>query len=841
MFSNLRGVLDFNEAPLQSECYEAPSQDPVSGFLAALAAHDLVPGVIIPDGKLHRFDVDKRGDKVGWYVLYNDAIPAGAFGNWKTGLNEDWCSVDKSTLTPTQRATLDEQIKKAQAERDRLIAEGREDAAKLANKILNDSAPAANHQYLMTKGVEPHGVRVDSVGRLVVPMRNEAGALRSLQFIGVDGTKKFLPGGEITGNFYEIKGDDAVYICEGYATGATIQQATGATVIMAFNTGNLKPVAEVTRRRYPARDIVIAADNDQWSKLADGTENPGLTYTRKAAEAIGAEVACPQFANLEGKPTDFNDLSTREGFNVVKNQLLSKRAGSSLNVNIEDEWQTPTDIINLIPPAPTFPVDALPGCVRNYVEDNVHRMQIPVDMIAVPFQAILAGLIGSGVCIRPKKHDTWSERACLYSMVIAPKGSMKSVALKVATASLNTIQRQYAKEDQERISEWEKLDAEIKMREKAYNKKCNEILKKDPSAELPAPPELFDNRPPRPIERRILVADATIEKLAELMPSSKGLTLFRDELSGWATNMNRYTNGNDRQFYLECYSGGSYHVDRMTRRPLYVPDLHLNIVGGIQPEVARLIFGGAGPDDGLFERFALITYPDAVKDWQLVDRKPNYEVDRQFKEVCKRLAEAQWYKIIPFPGEIGAAWNWENGEKPFVRFSEDAQTLFNSWITRHMKYLESLSDDDPLKGMYGKQRGVLVRVALVLHLVKCAALENEDYGQVSYDTLVSAMQIVDEFLPAMWKRIFAAFGRDDTDVGAKKIATWIINEKPQYIKVREIRLKNWKNLKDNKQIEAALELLIAHNWIGEPVKLNKNGRGRPSFVYPVNPKVHNRK
>ena len=125
----------------------------------------------------------------------------------------------------------------------------------------------------------------------MVPMRDPEGTLHSLQFIGADGRKTFLTGGRKRGCYHAIgKPDRVLCVCEGYATGATIYKTTGHATAVAFDAGNIEPVAKGLRRKFPALMMVICADND-----TETEGNPGLTSAMKAARAVGAALALPQF------------------------------------------------------------------------------------------------------------------------------------------------------------------------------------------------------------------------------------------------------------------------------------------------------------------------------------------------------------------------------------------------------------------------------------------------------------------------------------------------------------------------------------------------------------------
>ena len=144
----------------------------------------------------------------------------------------------------------------------------------------------------MKKQVMAHGVRF-SRGSIVVPVRDATGELAGLQFIDGDGGKKFLTGTAKKGCWHSvgaISPDAPLCICEGYATGASIHKAMGWPVAIAFDAGNLTPVAKALRAKYPAQKIIVCADND-----IKTLGNPGVNRAREAAGAVGGLVAVPAF------------------------------------------------------------------------------------------------------------------------------------------------------------------------------------------------------------------------------------------------------------------------------------------------------------------------------------------------------------------------------------------------------------------------------------------------------------------------------------------------------------------------------------------------------------------
>lgn len=267
------------------------SLDParLENFRAAMRAAGLAfDGQLIANGKLQRFKSAGDHERNSWYVLFpasRNAPTAGAFGCWKRGFKETWCEKRRESLTDTEWRTIREGWKLADDERQRTEAERHAKARKIANWILSRSRPARTlHRYLTRKGVKVFGDVREYRGALVLPLRDLDGELQSLQFIGTDGSKKFLTGGKIAGCFFTLadKQESPLVICEGYATGASIHEATGYDIACAMNCGNLLAVSKAIREKFPAREIIVCAD----SGLAYRRGKSACTATRSSAGSI---------------------------------------------------------------------------------------------------------------------------------------------------------------------------------------------------------------------------------------------------------------------------------------------------------------------------------------------------------------------------------------------------------------------------------------------------------------------------------------------------------------------------------------------------------------------------
>lgn len=289
-------------------------------MINAMREAGLDPGSITVDGKLHRFDVtgDKPLSKNGWYVLYDGEIQAGRFGSWKTGENISWCSKKKTEFSPEQKAAYKTKMEAARRAREAELEQVHTDCRKASTELWAKCTTATEHPYLTKKQVKAYGLRM--LGNLLmVPVKALDGTLHGIQFICLDGTKKFNTGTDKKAHFHLLGKpvENTMVICEGYATGASIHEATGHAVLVAFDAGNLKAVAEFVHRERPALNLVIAADNDQWT---DG--NPGVAKGQDAAYSVKCPCRIPQFKDVASKPTDFNDLANLEGMEAVKRAVF---------------------------------------------------------------------------------------------------------------------------------------------------------------------------------------------------------------------------------------------------------------------------------------------------------------------------------------------------------------------------------------------------------------------------------------------------------------------------------------------------------------------------------------
>lgn len=347
--------------------------DPRQEFSEALQSAKMdVPNPVM-DGTWQRVKIegDKGLEKSGAYRGFLDGWPAGTIQNHREGIDIAWkASGVPNKLEPVDLARAMAESKERHAQRDQEEAEKHARTAKALDALLLVAPDSEQHPYFVKKGVsvsvyvvpgdasnlpddsslriakniteakalraaEPDAI-VLTAGDALIPIYGIEGELKSAQTISKSGFKSFVKGGDLAGGMditvYPASGKGAqspIVVTEGYATGKTCGEATGAMIVCAFSAGNLEHVARALREKHPDRAILIAGDNDHATareldaRTGENKPNRGLIAAMAAAAAVGGYAAVPDFNDPKSKGSDWNDLLKEEGPEALEKQLTA--------------------------------------------------------------------------------------------------------------------------------------------------------------------------------------------------------------------------------------------------------------------------------------------------------------------------------------------------------------------------------------------------------------------------------------------------------------------------------------------------------------------------------------
>jgi phage/plasmid primase-like uncharacterized protein len=312
---------DFNTARAQMTERALPLRfrDAASQFRAACDEFGLSPeSVSDTGGRIVRCPTqsDKPGRKSGWYIFFDDGLPAGEFGDWRTSECRTWCAKPEPSMSAAELERLRYQREQARIAREADRIQRAVDAAQSAREKWDKAEDATAHPYLEKKGVRSFGLKLLG-GKLLIPLFDADGAIHGLQKIDSTGEKRFTFGCEKKGKFFVLPGQGKTAVCEGYATAASVHMATGWTTLVAFDAGNLVSVASAWRETHPDDPLVICGDADDAG--------------RKGAQACGLPMLFPP-----GEGMDWNDVHTRDGLEALMRMLTQE--SRAFKVRIED-WR----------------------------------------------------------------------------------------------------------------------------------------------------------------------------------------------------------------------------------------------------------------------------------------------------------------------------------------------------------------------------------------------------------------------------------------------------------------------------------------------------------------------
>ncbi len=263
-------------------------------FNEFIRSHGYEPKSDVIAGKWIRF-----GRKAAVSAKLYDDEGGGYLHDWRTGEKFYWFA-NQGAMSSDHYAKRRQELEGLKQAHDAKQRISYTNASRQAIDLFGTAVNASeSHPYLIKKKVKPYGIKALD-GNLLIPVYSVMGDFQSIQFIDGNGEKKFLKGGQIQGGCHfigEICEGRPIYICEGYATAASVYEDAQCLTIVAFNAGNLIKVATELRKQLPKAQIVIAGDAD----------SVGREYAEKASQAVNGSTLIPDFGENPQGFTDWND------------------------------------------------------------------------------------------------------------------------------------------------------------------------------------------------------------------------------------------------------------------------------------------------------------------------------------------------------------------------------------------------------------------------------------------------------------------------------------------------------------------------------------------------------
>jgi Protein of unknown function (DUF3987) len=461
---------------------------------------------------------------------------------------------------------------------------------------------------------------------------------------------------------------------------------------------------------------------------------------------------------------------------------------------------------------PDFPLDCLSAPVREWVERAARGAGVTSAHVAVPALGIASSLIGVARCVKASR--SWTQPPTCWIAIVGASGTGK-------TPGIDTIKRGLAQVNRDNRSKI--ADLQRKHEEKAglakatrtkWNKEVEEAIAAN-RAPPPMPPEAMELG--KFVAPQLYVSNATVERLGELLQARPpGMLQLMDELAALFMNMSRYSGGQDNEFWLEAWGGGSYNVQRVGRPPLYIDHLLVGVVGGIQPD--KLARSFEHDQDGMYARF-LFAWPPEAPYRPLTDEAD--EVDPDVVNIITRLD-----RLAEF--EDG------NLVKRSIELSAEARAEFEQFRQFVHREREGL-DGRELEWM-AKAQAHALRLADTLCLLDWASGQSPSPpATIDLVYMRAAIKFVRDYFWPHARAALRQIGLSDRHVNARRALRWIKAHHQAEVSLKDIRRDALGQKLDAEETANLLAAMERSGWVR---KKEVKTEGRSAWRWEVNPKLH---
>lgn len=469
---------------------------------------------------------------------------------------------------------------------------------------------------------------------------------------------------------------------------------------------------------------------------------------------------------------------------------------------------------------PSFPIDALPDVLKNYISDVAESTQTPIDMAGVASLALMS------IAMQPRykvigKAD-WEEQLSLYCMIVAEPSDRKSAVFNQIIKVIQSFEAEY---NEHHSIDVLKSQEEHSSLEKKYKKAVKDYengkITKDEYDE--AFRKYSTHKVIKPIS--LTLDDVTSESLTNEIESQDGcIALVSSEGGIFDIISGSYTNFPNIDIFLKGYSGDFIKVSRIGRPSLYVKNPRLTILLTVQPKVLEsVVNNGTFTGRGLSARF-LYSVPKSLVGSRKFETKPiDFDNKKRFSDLIHEILKEPKTATI------------------YISLSNEAYSLLKDYYESFE--LRLATDLKEIGGWAGKLVGNILRISALITRARNVKYDAFLYTPSSDDSaewivqkedMESAIKLGNYFL----EHARYAFDFMDDNTTKKQAINFL--EKLKASKVNEIsfreasRMCKFMNKKEN--ATAVINLLSDYGYLRE-----KRGTSRAhnkGIIYEVNPAIY---
>ena len=559
---------------------------------------------------------------------------------------------------------------------------------------------------------------------------------------------------------------------------------------------------------FLSRHIIILADNDDAGRVH---------AEKKAALAHSAGAASVRVVHFLELPEHHDVTDFFQAGGTVEE--LTQRAEAapiwcpsqaSTTSEAADAWDDPdwSLLDERRGTLPEFLIKAFDKPWQEWVELAAHGAGVTPGHVAVPLIAIASSLIGAARRVQPSR--SWTEPMTLWAAVVGFSGTGKTPGIDVTKRALAHIARMR----KDKLAELQRQHETRAEAAKAVYKKWKKDVEEAIAAGMPAPPRPADGvNISEFVAPRLYISDATIERIAALLQAQpRGMLVICDELAGLFLNMGRYSNGSDREFWLEAWNGKHFVVERMGRPAITLDNLLVGITGGLQPDkLARSFEGDA---DGMYARVCFA--------WP---QEPSY------KPLTNDVAEIEPEIINALCRLIDLeAGNADEFAPRNVPLSPEALTTFEQF--RQLLHAHKGALDGREREWWAKGPSHVLRLSGTLAYLAWSIVGGPEPERVDHKSMEAAVDLWREFFWPHSRAALRQIGLSERHTNARRVLRWLKGHAKKEIGVKEVRREALSQSLDANQTRQLLDGLAQSGWLRKHT--GRTG-GRPVHRWAVNP------
>ncbi|MFM7316637.1 MAG: DUF3987 domain-containing protein [bacterium] len=438
------------------------------------------------------------------------------------------------------------------------------------------------------------------------------------------------------------------------------------------------------------------------------------------------------------------------------------------------------------PSALTFPTNVFPSKSRIAIESLVGSMNCDPGYLGTSVLAVAGAAIGTTRCIKLK--NTWVEYPSIYGMIIGQPGTLKSPSIDNV---VNPV-----KKEQKKLRDRYIVESDIYNSAAIMNKPGR---RKNQNCNSDNPPSVTSKEPRY---SHLYASDTTTEALAVILNSNpRGILICRDEIAGWFKSMNCYRKGGDVEFYLTLYSSKPIAVDRKSQKsPLWLGKPFACVIGSIQPEVLIELKRNE-VDNGFSDRF-LYCFPDDQKFAGYVVDDVDPAVLEDWENTIKAL-----YKL-----DFDEAQDDDTQSKQAI-LDEEAKLAFRNYVDSLAKKINDGEIPDYVRGFAEKLKGMVARIALIIHYLRWAEDANVFANELLLDfhDMQAACKLADYYLQ-QFNKVKGLMQSDTEDLKHRKIYDWMIQKGKSSFTQSDLSKNGVAGIKNASEAALHLRLMVTKGF-----------------------------